>query len=368
MKKLLRKLVGADSTAQKGELAAANVISDEFRRAGLDCRIDKWSKTRANLVAQAGSPGRKAILFACHLDVVPPGEAKWKTPPFSAVEKNGRIYGRGATDMKGAISAAVTAVCRVVKSGVKLKGRLIFSALAGEETDSCGAGKFTAGLKVPKKTGVIVTEPTDFQVVTAHRGLLWLQITTKGKAAHGSTPQLGINAINSMRLLLNELDRFKIKSHPHKLLGNCSMSINTIAGGKTINVVPDQCSIETDIRTLPKQNHQQIIKDFEKVLARLERKNPKFDAEVSLIRDVAALETDNKCEFVRDFCSAVGIDETKAVGFTTDGPYFAALGLPVVIFGPGKPELCHKPNEYIDITDLEKAVEYYKKIILKILT
>jgi succinyl-diaminopimelate desuccinylase len=368
MKKLLKNLIGADSTVQKGELAAANVILKEFYNAGIDCLIDKWNENRANLVAQAGPAGRKTILFAAHLDVVGPGEEKWKFPPFSAVEKNGRIFGRGATDMKGAIAAAVTAVCQVVKSRTKLKGRIIFSALAGEETDSCGASKFTAHLKVPKNTGVIITEPTDFEVVTAHRGLLWLQISTKGKAAHGSTPHLGINAINSMRLLLNELDRFKIKSHPHKLLGNCSMSINTIAGGKTINVVPDTCSIGLDIRTLPKQNHQQIVKDFKKVFAKLKRKNPKFDAEVSLIRDVTALETDNRCEFVRDFCLAVGTDEAKAVGFTTDGPYFAALGLPVVIFGPGKPHLCHKPNEYIEITDLEKAVEYYKKIILSLLT
>jgi len=368
MKKLLKNLIRADSTVRKGELAAANVILEEFRGAGIDCLIDKWDKNRANLVAQAGPKGRKAILFACHLDVVGPGGEKWKYPPFSAVEKNGRIFGRGATDMKGPIAAAVTAVRQIVKSRIKLKGRIIFSALAGEETDSCGADKFTAGLKVSKNTGVIITEPTDFQVVTAHRGLLWLQISTKGKAAHGSTPQLGINAINSMRLLLNELDNFKIRIKPHKLLGQCSMSINTITGGKTINVVPDQCSIGLDVRTLPKQNHKDIIRDLQKIFAKIKRKNPQFKAEISVIRSVKALETDNKCDFVRDFCSAVGVDETKAVGFTTDGPYFAVLGLPVVIFGPGKPHLCHRPNEYIEINDLEKAVEYYKKVILSFLT
>ena len=368
MKKLLKNLIRADSTVPKGELAAANVILEELRKAGLDCRIDKWDKTRANLIAQTGPKNRKTILFACHLDVVGPGEEKWRYPPFSAVEKNGRIYGRGAADMKGAIAAAVVAVCQVIKSGAKLKGRIIFSALAGEETDSCGADKFTAHLKVPKNTGVIVTEPTDFQVVTAHRGLLWLQITTKGKAAHGSTPQLGINAINSMRLLLNELDGYKIKSKPHRLLGQCSMSINTIAGGRTINVVPDQCSVTIDIRTLPKQNHWDIVGDLQKIFAKIKRKNSQFQAEISVIRSVKAMETDSKCDFVKEFCSAVGANETKAVGFTTDGPYFAALGLPVVMFGPGKLHLCHKPNEYIDIADLQKAVEYYKKIVLGFLT
>jgi len=369
-KELLKKLIRADSTIQKGELAAAKVLAEEFRQADIDCRLDTWDNNRANVIARVKSAKSKTVLlFACHLDVVEPGEKKWQTPPFAAVEKNGKILGRGAADMKGPIAAAVVAVCRVAKSGVNLKGDIIFSALAGEETDSCGAKKIVGGLKkMPRPAGVIVTEPTDFDVVTAHRGLLWLQISAKGKAAHGSTPHLGINAINSMRLLLNELDGFKIKSRPHELLGNCSMSINTIEGGKAINVVPDECSISIDIRTLPGRNHQDIIGDLHKIFAKIRRRNPQFKAEISVIRSVKALETDNKCNFVRDFCSAVGTDQIKAVGFTTDGPYFAAIGLPVVIFGPGKPHLCHKPNEYIDIADVEKAVEYYKKIILETLT
>ena len=371
VKEFLKKLVRADSTLEKGELAVAKAISDELSRSGVACRIDCWDKTRANVVAQVKSKGgRAALLFACHLDVVPADGKSWKNPPFAAVEKKGRIYGRGAADMKGGIAAAVTAIKEIVASKIGLQGDIVFLGAAGEETDSCGAGRLVACRikQFPELAGVVVTEPTNFDVVTAHRGLLWLQISAKGKAAHGSTPQLGINAINLMRLLLNELDKFKIKSHPHKLLGNCSMSINTIAGGNAINIVPDKCTITMDIRTLPKQKHQRIIEDLRKIFAKLKQKNPVFDAEVSIIRDVVALETDNRCDFVRRFCSAVGIDETKAVGFTTDGPYFASLGLPVVIFGPGKPEICHKPNEYIEITDLQKAVDYYKKIVLSFLT
>jgi len=99
----------------------------------------------------------------------------------------------------------------------------------------------------------------------------------------------------------------------------------------------------------------------------LKSENPQFDAEVSVVRQVQPLETDCGCDFVKDFCSCLGTNETVAVGFTTDGPYFASFGAPVVIFGPGKPELCHKPDEYIEISDVEKAVEYYKNIILKFL-
>jgi len=369
MKSLLKELIGAETTSEKGELAAADVILAEFGQSGIDCRVDSWGKNRANLIAQIKSAGhRGALLFACHLDVVGSGETKWEYPPFSGVESEGRIYGRGSADMKGGIAAIVTTLRQIVESGVKLEGDIILFAAAGEETDSCGAKRFIRDWDgMPQIAGVVLPEPTDFEVVTAHRGMLWLKVETGGKAAHGSTPELGINAIASMKNLLNELDNYKIRFEPHKLLGGCSMSVNTISGGKEINVVPDKCEIKIDIRTLPGQNHQEIISDFEKIFARLKQENSQFEASASLVREVGALETDSTCDFVTDFCSAIGRTETKAVGFTTDGPHFAALGAPVVIFGLGKPEVCHKPDEYIEISDVEKAVEYYKNIILKFL-
>jgi succinyl-diaminopimelate desuccinylase len=384
MKELLRKLVQAETTAQKGELAAAEIISDELGRSGIDCRIDSWGLNRANLTAKIRSNGRKGgLLFLCHLDVIAAGEAGWRYPAFAGVESGGKIYGRGSVDMKGGIAAVVTAIREIVDSAVKLEGDIIFFAAAGEETDSCGTGRFISNFnnKLPKIAGVVVPEPTDFEVVTAHRGLLWLKVKTCGKAAHSSTPELGVNAIASMKILLDELDNYKIRFGPHKRLGECSMSVNTIAGGKEINVIPDKCSIGIDIRTLPSQNTRRIIDDLEGIFAKLKQKNSQsldsardgepvepFEASISIMREVGALETDLSCDFVKDFCSAVGASETKAVGFATDGPHFASLGAPIVIFGPGKPQLAHKPDEYIDLADVEKAVEYYKNIILKFLT
>jgi succinyl-diaminopimelate desuccinylase len=375
MKELLKKLIRAESTPRKGELAAAQVISAEFAKSAIESRIDSWGQNRANILAHLRSTGPKAaLLFACHLDVVRPGEAAWKYPPFEAVESDGKIYGRGSTDMKGGLAAAVTAIRRMVDSGTKLQGDIIFLAVAGEETDSCGAERFVSdhgrlGELAPKGlAGVVIPEPTDFAVVTAHRGMLWLQVTTKGKAAHGSAPQLGINAIASMQSVLNELENYEICAESHELLGRCSMSINTITGGKELNVVPDKCSIGIDTRTLRAQNHKDILADFERMLARLKADNPRFDAAVSVLRQVRPLETDSGCGFVRDFCSAVGTGDTRAVGFTTDGPVFASLGAPVVIFGPGKGQLCHRPDEYIDISDVEKAAGHYRNIILRFLT
>jgi len=371
MQKLLRKLVQTQSTAEKGELPMARILSDEFQSLGIEAFVDSWDKKRANLIARVKSEGTKGgLLFACHLDIVPAGETHWSHPPFSAAKLHGRIYGRGSADMKGGITAVIFAIRKIIDSGVRLKGDLIFLGAAGEETDSCGAKRFLnkQGSTLPELAGVVVPEPTNFEVVTAHRGMLWLNISTQGKCAHGSTPKLGINAISSMKRVLAQLDTLKFNIRPHELLGQPSLSINTIEGGKAINVVPDNCRIGVDIRTVPGQNHQEIVLDIQRMLSRLEDADSNFSAEVSISRVVPALETDKQSSFVKEFCSAVGVSQTRAVSFTTDGPHFGPLGLPVVVFGPGSPELCHKPNEYIELSDIEKGGEYYKKLILKFLS
>ena len=365
MTELLKELIRARSTAETGEYEAAQVIQNAFRAAHIETSIDRWGGNRANITARVKSAGKKpGLLLACHIDVVGPGGAAWQYPPFEAIQCDGRVYGRGAADMKGGTAAAIQAICDVAAGDAALQGDIVFAAVAGEETDSCGAERFINNYGWPTApAGVVIPEPTDFDIVTAHRGMLWLRVITKGKAAHGSAPHLGINAIQSMKAVLDELEGYRIECEPHPLLGGCSMSVNTIAGGKTMNVVPDGCTMGIDMRILPGQKNDAIIADFERILDRCRRADREFEGEIEVVRHVPAMETDPDSDFVQQFCNAVDIGHTKAVGFTTDGPFFAALGAPVLIFGPGKGELCHKPDEYIDIVDLDRAVEYYKAII-----
>ncbi len=370
MKELLRELIQAKSTLETGELAAAQVIEAHFKKHGVACHIDQWAGNRANVMAHIQSTGRRpALLFVCHLDVVGPGQEPWKYPPFEAREANGKIYGRGAVDMKGGTASAVAAICETVASGAELQGDIVFAATAGEETDGAGITRFMQESgRLPKPGGVIIPEPTDFAVITAHRGLLWLEITTKGKAVHSSMPQHGVNAIMSMRRVLDELEHYEVAFDPHPLLGACSVSVNTIRGGEAMNIVPDSCSIGIDIRTLPRQNLDAIRHDLERLLAKIRADAPHFDGHVSTDRAVEAMETDPECEFVKAFCEAVDVDLTNAVGFTTDGPHLVPLGAPIVIYGPGKPGLCHQVDEHIALGDMETAVTYFKKVIQHLLT
>ena len=217
---------------------------------------------------------------------------------------------------------------------------------------------------IPNLAVVIVPEPTDFEVVTAHGGAFWLEVTTTGKAAHGSTPHLGINAISSAKMILDELENFKSKY----LTKGCSLSVNTITGGNTINIVPDSCTIGIDIRTTIDQSHNQIIDNLQQLLNKIKKQNPDFNAEIKVTRDVPALQTDNQSQAVKQFLSTVGAGEPIAVSYCTDGAFVTSLKAPVIIFGPGNPQLCHQTDEYVEIKDCEKAVEHYKNIIMKFLT
>lgn len=366
MKDFLKKLISAASTPEKGELQTALIIAEELKKAGIESEIDKWDENRANITARIGKKGGKSIILACHMDVVPPGNAAWKHPPFEPTEEDGKIYGRGSADMKGGIAAGIQAITELAGQKDNLNGEIIFTATAGEETNSCGVKRFlqNQGKDINNPVGIIIPEPTDFQAVTAHRGMLWVKVTTIGKTAHGSMPHLGVNAVLSMNKLLNKLKSFTPEFTRHPQLGDCSLSINTITGGKAINVIPDSCEAGIDIRTLPSQQHRQIISRIREIINSLKSEDENFNAEISIVREVEALETDTDSEFVRKFCDSLNIDETISVGFTTDAPFFAALDAPVVVFGAGDPHVCHKPDEYIEIKDLQKAADMYKKVIL----
>lgn len=366
MKTLLKQLVAAAPTADNGERAAAEILKAYLTQHGLTAEIDIWDGKRANVWAylKAERDARCApLLVAGHLDVVPAAPEKWTTPPFKADERDGRLYGRGTNDMLGGVTAVAAALVQAARHRDRLGGDILFAATAGEETDSCGTARFVRMYRsrFAEPVGVLIPEPTDSRILRAHRGILWLKIAAHGRTAHGSMPHLGVNAILKINAVLNRLAALTLPHMPHPLLGGCSMSVNRIAGGSGTNIVPEYCAIEIDIRTLPDQSPEAVVEQVKALLTEIAEDDPQFEAEVSVLRRVDALETSEDSPFVRAVCRAVGDDQTAAAGFTTDGPYFAPLG-PVLIVGPGKPELCHKPDEYITTDALEQGKAMYLRI------
>ena len=370
MRELLKKLIQTAPVSDTGEIHTAQVLQNYLSPLDIETKIYCFNDKNANFTGRIHGTGqKKALLLAGHLDVVPAEQKAWTFPAFQGIEQEGKIYGRGATDMLGGLAAVAEAIAQIKRENHPLKGDLIFVATAAEETDSAGVKHFlrTARKSIGPLAGIIVPEPTALEVVRAHRGILWLEITAIGKTAHGSMPHLGVNAIEKMTAFLNSFKSYQIPHQPHPLLGGCTASVNKIAGGQAANIIPDRCSVQIDVRTLPGQAHNVITQGIEHLLEQLRQQDKHFKAKITVLRSVPAMETEQDNPFLKMVCSAVGAKKTGAVGFTTDGPWFAKLNAPVVIFGPGNPRMCHKPDEYIEIEQLEKAKDAYKRIILEAL-
>jgi len=267
--------------------------------------------------------------------------------------------------MKGGVAAMVAAAKAVAQSKVPLKGDLIFTATAGEEVDMIGASSLLSLPDAQNWQAVMISEPTANRLGLAERGVLWLEISTHGKTAHGSTPELGLNAVMMMVRVLSEFEKLVFPFQPHPLLGPFTRSVNTIQGGVKVNVVPDRCSVMIDMRTLPGQDHNELVRLLEDFLARLEGETVGLKTSLRVVHDLPPVETPRHAAAVQQFLTAVetycGIDLPQAkVPFATEAAIFApALGVPTLILGPGDPALAHQPNEWVEIGEMEKAARIY---------
>lgn len=333
---------------------------------GLEVRLQPLGENRANVIGVLKGKGTKpSLLYNGHLDTVPPGAVEWDYGPFSGQIVGDRIYGRGAADMKSGVVAMIMAAGAIKAAGIELEGDLVVAATAGEETDSIGARKFLQEKEMEKVGAMVIGEPSNNNIVIAEKGTLWLKITTYGKTAHGSMPHLGVNAILHMNQIISRLENLKFAYNPHPLLGGPTLNIGTIAGGVTTNVVADQCQMSIDIRSVPGMEHAAILEELKNMLKELERELPGFRAKLEVINDRPPVDMEEDNEFVQ-----LGMKVAEqvlgkrpvpgGVNFYTDAAVFVpATNLPMFIFGPGKSELAHQPNEYVEISKLVEAAQFY---------
>ena len=373
---LCRDLVRFKSVNPPGdELEIAEYVAGVLREVGLTVEMVPHTPTRASVLARLkGSGEMPALFYTGHLDVVPVGAEEWLHDPFEGDVVEGELWGRGASDMKGGNAAMIAATKVLATDNFPLKGDLILAFTAGEEGEQLGAAEIAARPDLAPVQAVVVAEPSSNDVYVAEKGAFWLQITTHGKTAHGSMPHLGQNAIMMMVALLSELDSLAVSYEEHPLLGGFTRSVNTIAGGVKTNVVPDQCTVTIDQRTVPGQDHGAILRQVEELIADLGRRLPDFRASVEVINDRIPVASSPEEPVVQRFYDVVAevVGERpapKGVNYYTDGVVFApSLKAPMIICGPGDAKLAHQPNEHVEVAKLVEATKIFTLAAVQLLT
>ncbi|MFW6115974.1 MAG: M20 family metallopeptidase [Chloroflexota bacterium] len=313
------------------------------------------------------------LLFNAHLDVVPAGQG-WSVDPFAGEIRDGRLYGRGACDMKGPLAAVVTAIETLRRVGTPLRGTVVLAGVVGEEQDQSGTRQLV-------KDGIvadygIVAEPTTLVPVIAHKGEVYYEITTFGKAAHGSVPHLGVNAVEKMVPVIQGVqalgERLKEKSHP--LCGHPTVNLGVIKGGEISNAVPDRCMIQLDRRLIPSETFEEADAEIYDIVTRAAEADREFEAEVKVPMTWKPMEVAEDEPIVlalRRQTEAVMGQDPGLEGWpaTCDANLMVNEGgIPTCIFGPG--DLfgqAHKPDESIEIDELVMGAQIYALTILDLL-
>ena len=261
-----------------GERTIAEYVAEVLAAGGITAELIPHGPDRASVLARiAGRGGAPNLLYSAHLDTVPEGAAEaWHRDPFSGEVAEGKVWGRGAADMKGGLAAMMAAALALVEAETSLAGDLILAFTAGEETDSLGAHAVAKRTDLAPVGAIVVSEPSSNALFVAEKGALWVELTTYGQTAHGSMPELGRNAVMMMVALLGELDRLHVPYAEHPLLGGFTRSINTINGGVKTNVVPDRCVATVDMRTVPGQDHAALVRQIEALVAESGGAAPRF--------------------------------------------------------------------------------------------
>ncbi len=325
-----------------GEAAVARLVERWLRAAGLETHIDEVAPGRPNVIGIArGRGGGRTLLLNAHLDTV--GVAGMERP-FDARIEGDRLYGRGAYDMKGALAAIMLAGADAVRAG--LAGDVVVAAVCDEEFASIGT---EAVVRAVSADAAVVPEPTDLAVAVAHRGFAGFEVETRGVAAHGSRPDLGVDAIAKMGPVLVELAALRRRLEAgttHPLLGPAVLHCSLIEGGQELSSFPARCVVAGEWRTLPGQSKDEVETGLRAALA-------ECDAEVRVGIEREPYECDPDAEIARLVCEAAG-SEPAGAPFWTDAALLGAAGIPTVLYGPVG-DGAHAAVEWVDLPSLERV-------------
>lgn len=352
-----------------GEAEIGTYVAEKLKELGLDVTTSEIAPGRVNVVGVLkGSGGGKSLLLNAHLDTV--GVEGMTIKPFDGELREGRVYGRGAQDMKGSLAAMITAAKAIVDAGIRLRGDLLITAVADEEYSSIGTEALVRRIKVD---GAIVTEPTDMHICCAHRGFIWFEVETIGRAAHGSRYNEGIDANMRMGRFLSELEKLEqelLQRKGHELAGPPSLHAALLQGGTEISKYAERCKLTIERRTVPGETVEGATAELQEIVDRLEKQDPSFKATVKATFWREPFEVREDAEIVQIMDKALDDrlshhPEHTGQTFWTDAALIAEAGMETVILGPTGYGL-HSAEEWVDVKSVvdlayvlaETAIQY----------
>jgi acetylornithine deacetylase len=343
----------------RGEGEIARFIANWSEQADLEVHLHEPIPGRPNVVAIArGSGGGKSLMLNGHMDTV---GVEGMTRPHQPYVKEGRLYGRGAYDMKAGLAACMLSMKAARQK--HLRGDVILTAVMDEEY--AGVGTMDIAKRYHAEAA-IVAEFTELNLILAHKGFVWLDVETIGVAAHGSRPELGVDAIAKMGSMLVELEKLdqSLRSHPtHKWLGSGSLHASLINGGRELSSYPDRCVLSIERRTLPGETADMVAAEVQEIIQRLQRSDPSFKAVFRGGIDRPPMETQEDSaivNIVKESAKKVlkHAPELGGVPFWTDAATLWTAGIPSILFGPSGAG-AHAIEEWVDLQSVEECAEIY---------
>jgi acetylornithine deacetylase len=341
-----------------GEAAIARLLAGVLEAWGFRVELIEAAPGRANVVARLGAGrGGRSLMFNGHLDVV--DVAGMTHAPFDAERRDGRLFGRGASDMKAGVAAMCAAAARAARDG-ELAGEIVVAAVVDEEFASLGTRALVA--RGVRTDAAVVTEPTRLAIMPAHKGFVWLDVVLHGRAAHGSRWDIGVDAIRHAGLLLEELDRLDTEVLPargHPLLGRPSVHASLIEGGSGMSTYPERCLLRLERRTIPGERVADVVAEVEDACARVRARRPSFAADVAVTISQHPSDVQPSAPIVvalSDALRACGeASRVEGMSAWTDAALLNEAGIPAVCFGPGDITLAHAAEEFVIIEEIERA-------------
>jgi acetylornithine deacetylase len=360
---LLERLVAFDTTSALSNLPFVEFVSNYLDAPGITVRrLPSADGTKANLVASAGPDfeGGGGLTLCGHMDVVPAEEADWRSDPFHLIRAGDTWVGRGAADMKGFLALAINRLAATEPGRLRTPLALLFTY--DEEVGTIGARRFaeTADASVALPRDVVIGEPTSLRVVRLHKGMMRLQLTFHGRAAHSGFPHLGRNAIEPAARAIAALAELRVimererPAHGEHFpeVPYAALNVGVVQGGSAANVIPDRCSVQLGIRLLPAMKAEDMT---ERVRDTVTKALPAELFELILVSESPAMILDEDAALHRELSGLVGQSTTESVAFATDAGWLQRAGYRCTIFGPGDIKVAHRANEFVPIAEMERA-------------